>query len=136
MILQRQNAVTGDEWHRIGFGSVQAGGSYTITHIRSACPATRAFACSCAATVSTFRAHRTSLEYEISQAQNPSLTIASSADPITYGQSATISGVLAGGATPQPVTLEARTVHQHGFAPGRRGSTGAGGSYSFPAQRR
>ena len=37
VILQRQNAVTGDEWHRIGIGQVVAGGStggtYTITHI-------------------------------------------------------------------------------------------------------
>ena len=36
VILQRQNAVTGDEWHRIGIGQVVAGGStggeYTITH--------------------------------------------------------------------------------------------------------
>ena len=76
----------------------------------------------------------TPLEYEISQAQNPSLTIASSADPITYGQSATISGVLAGATTPQTVTLLARTVHQHGFAPIAEVSTGAGGDYSFPAQ--
>ncbi len=33
VILQRQNAVTGDEWHRIGVGQVEAGGDYTITHI-------------------------------------------------------------------------------------------------------
>ncbi len=46
----------------------------------------------------------------------------------------TISGVLAGATTPQTVTLLARTVHQHGFAPIAEVSTGAGGAYSFPAQ--
>ncbi len=62
VILQRQNAVTGNEWHRIGIGQVVAGGptggNYTITHT-SACPGTRASACSCAATGSTSRARRT-----------------------------------------------------------------------------
>ena len=38
------------------------------------------------------------LTYEISQAQNPSLTIQASADPISYGQSVTISGTVAAGA--------------------------------------
>ncbi len=32
VVLQRQNAVTGNEWHRIGIGQVLAGGSYSITH--------------------------------------------------------------------------------------------------------
>ena len=32
VILQRQNAITGNEWHRIGVGQVGAGGSYSITH--------------------------------------------------------------------------------------------------------
>ena len=76
----------------------------------------------------------TPLDYEISQAQNPSLTIVSSADPISYGQPVTISGVLAGATTPQTVTLLGRTVHQQGFAPIAEVSTGAGGAYSFPAQ--
>jgi hypothetical protein len=76
----------------------------------------------------------TPLEYDISQAQNPSLTIVSSADPIIYGQSATISGLLAGATTPQTVTLLARTVHQHGFAPIAEVSTDTSGNYSFPAQ--
>src|SRR2546425_1264304 len=32
VVLQRQNADTGDEWHRIDKGVVGAGGSYSITH--------------------------------------------------------------------------------------------------------
>ena len=134
VILQRQNAVTGDEWHRIGFGRVEAGGSYSITHtFRVPGDASiRVLVRSDGLNVPSESENM--LEYEISQAQNPSLTINSSADPITYGQSVTISGVLAGTTTSQPVTLLARTVHQHGFAPIAQMSTEANGSYSFPAQ--
>jgi hypothetical protein len=133
VILQRQNAVTGDEWHRIGFGSVEAGGNYTITHTFRV-PGDASIRVLVRSDRINSPSASTPLEYEISQAQNPSLTIVSSADPITYGQSVTISGVLAGATTPQTVTLLGRTVHQRGFAPIAEVSTGAGGAYSFPAQ--
>ena len=134
VIMQRQNAITGDEWHRIGVGLDGAGGAYSITHIfRVPGDASiRVLVRSDGLNVPSESENM--LEYEISQAQNPSLTINSSADPITYGQSVTISGVLAGTTKSQPVTLLARTVHQHGFAPIAQISTEANGSYSFPAQ--
>jgi hypothetical protein len=137
VILQRQNAVTGDEWHRIGFGQVVAGGltggTYTITHTFRV-PGDASIRVLVRSDRLNSPSPSNELEYNVSQAQNPSLTILSSADPITYGQSTTISGVLAGATTPQTVTLLARTVHQHGFAPIAEVSTGAGGAYSFPAQ--
>jgi hypothetical protein len=74
------------------------------------------------------------LTYEISQAQNPELTIEATPDPILEGQSAIISGMLAGTTTSQPVTLLARTVHQHGFAPVAQVDTNSSGAYTFPAQ--
>jgi hypothetical protein len=73
------------------------------------------------------------LSYEISQAQNPHLTITASADPIAFGQSVTISGRIAPGVK-APVTLLARTARQRGFAPVAEVSSDAAGSYSFPAQ--
>ncbi len=137
VILQRQNAVTGDEWHRIGIGQVVAGGStggeYTITHTFRV-PGDASIRVLVRSDGLNIPSASTPLEYEISQAQNPSLTIASSADPISYGAPVTISGVLAGVTTPQTVTLLARTVHQHGFAPIAEVSTDASGNYSFPAQ--
>jgi hypothetical protein len=137
VILQRQNAVTGNEWHRIGIGQVVAGGptggTYTITHIFRV-PGDASIRVLVRSDRLNIPSPSNELEYDISQAQNPSLTIASSADPIIYGQSAAISGVLAGATTPQTVTLLARTVHQHGFAPIAEMSTGTGGVYSFPAQ--
>jgi hypothetical protein len=133
VILQRQNAITGDEWHRIGVGLVGAGGAYSITHIfRVPGDASiRVLVRSDGLNVPSESENM--LEYEISQAQNPSLTINSSADPITYGQSVTISGVLAGGVS-HPITLEARTVHQQGFAPVAEATTDASGNYSFAPQ--
>jgi hypothetical protein len=132
VILQRQNAVTGNEWHRIDVGRVGPGGVYSITHT---------FLVPGDANIRTLvRSQRRNtpspsnvLAYEISQAQNPQLTIAASADPISYGQSVTISGTAAAGSG-KPVTLLAHTARQHGFAPVEEGMTGTGGSYTFPAQ--
>jgi hypothetical protein len=76
------------------------------------------------------------LTYEISQAQNPALTIESSADPITFGGSVVISGKLAGkvsGDRNEPVTLYART-HGQRFTAVAQSTTNPEGDYSFPAQ--
>ena len=133
VILQRQNAVSGEEWHRIGVGQVEPGGGYTIKHIFRV-PGDASIRVLVRSDGLNVPSASTPLDYEISQTQNPGLTIASSADPISYGQPVTISGVLAGATSSQPVTLEARTVHQQGFAPIAETSTGTGGSYSFAAQ--
>jgi hypothetical protein len=133
VILQRQNAVNGEEWHRIGIGQVMAGGTYSITHIFRV-PGDASIRVLVRSDGLNIPSASTPLEYEVSQAQNPNLEISSSADPISYGQSVTISGTLAGATTSQTVTLLARTVHQHGFAPIAETSTGASGSYTFAAQ--
>jgi hypothetical protein len=133
VILQRQDAASGDEWHRIGIGYVLAGGTFTIKHTFRV-PGDASIRALVRSDGLNIPSPSNELEYDISQAQNPSLTIASSADPISYGQPVMISGVLAGATTPQTVTLEARTVRQRGFAPVAEVSTGSGGAYSFPAQ--
>jgi hypothetical protein len=133
VILQRENAVTGNEWHRIGIGQVVAGGTYSITHTFRV-PGDASIRVLVRSDGLNIPSASTPLEYEISQAQNPSLTISSSADPISYGQPVTISGVVAGAPASHPVTLLARTVHQHGFAPVAEAITDASGNYSFAAQ--
>jgi hypothetical protein len=132
VILQRQNALTGNEWHRIDSGIVETGGGFSITHtfIVPGDASLRVLVRSQGRNVPTTSSP---LSYEISQTENPELTIESSADPIPYGQSATISGTLAGGAK-VPVTLLARTVHQRGFAPVAQATTESDGDYAFPAQ--
>jgi hypothetical protein len=133
VILQRQNAVNGEEWHRIGVGQVMAGGTYSITHIFRV-PGDASIRVLVRSDGLNIPSASTPLDYEISQTQNPNLTISSSADPIAYGQSVTISGVVAGATAGHPVTLLARTVHQHGFAPAAEATTDASGNYSFAAQ--
>jgi hypothetical protein len=132
LVLQRQNAVTGNEWRRIDTGRVGAGGTFSITHT---------FVVPGDANIRVLvRSRRRNLPsfsnvnaYEISQAENPNFTIEASPDPISYGQSVTITGTVSG-ADKAPVTLEARTARQHGYAPVAEVTTDASGNYSFPAQ--
>ena len=97
VILQRQNASTGNDWRHIGSGFVTSSGTFTIVHT---------FVVPGDANVRVLvRSQRRNipsssnvLGYAISQAENPQLTIQASADPITFGESVTISGKLGGGA--------------------------------------
>lgn len=131
--LQRENSVGNEEWHRIGkLSTVGQGGTYSIAHT---------FAVPGEANIRVvIRSHKLyapaasePLSYEISQAQNPALTIESSADPISYGQPVTLSGKIES-ATPATLTLLARTRLQHDFVPVATSTSGAGGAYSFPVQ--
>jgi hypothetical protein len=108
VVLQRQNADSGKGWHRIDQTRVQPGGTFTIPHtfrvpgdanVRVLVKATRRNI----ASVSDV------LSYEISQAQNPALTLNSSADPITVGQSTTLAGTLQNGGG-QTVNLLAKNA--------------------------
>jgi hypothetical protein len=131
--LQRESSVGNEEWHRIGkLSTVGQGGTYSITHT---------FAVPGEANIRVvIRSHKLyapaaseSLSYEISQAQNPALTIESSADPISYGQPVTVSGKIES-ASATTLTLLARTRLQHDFVPVATSTSGAGGAYSFPVQ--
>ncbi len=132
VVLQRQNAISGNDWHRIDLGFVATDGSYTITHtFRN--PGDANLRVLVRSRRRNIPSPSNVLNYEISQAQNPGFTIQASADPISYGQSVTISGIVAG-ASKVPVTLQARTVHQHGFAPVSQTTTDGAGNYTFAAQ--
>ncbi len=131
--LQREGSTGAEDWHRIGRSTrVGQGGTYSITHT---------FAVPGDANIRVVvRSHHLNapaasepLSYEISQAQNPDLTIESSADPISYGQPVTISGKLAASA-PTTVTLLARTRLQHDFTPVTSTTSAADGTYSFAGQ--
>jgi hypothetical protein len=137
VVLQRQDALTGNEWHRIGSGVVSAGpnpsvGTFSITH-RFLVPGDADIRVLLRSPYRNAPTPSNFLTYEISQAQNAALTIGSSADPITYGQTVTISGTAAG-APNTLVTLLGRTVHQGGFGPVAEVKTNEKGDYEFPAQ--
>lgn len=132
VILQRQDAATGGEWRRIDRGVVVQGGTFSIVHTFIV-PGDANIRVLVRSQGRNIPSSSNELEYEISQAQNPALTIAASADPIAFGQSVTITGTLAAGAS-QPVELLARTRLQQGFAPIAQVTTDASGNYAFPAQ--
>jgi hypothetical protein len=129
-ILQRQNALTGDEWHAIDRGVVQSDGTFSIAHAFRY-PGDADIRVLVRSDGVNFPSRSGVLTYEISQAQNSALTIESSADPIVFGQSLTISGKLAGSdSQSQQVTLYARTAGQR-YAPIAQTTTNTEGAYSF-----
>jgi hypothetical protein len=127
--LQVAYAASGEQWRTVSFGSVGADGSYSVTHrFRTAGQASvRVLVHIHGRNVV---AASETLTYEVALAQNPKLTILSSADPVAYGQPVTISGVAAGAAE-QTVTLLAHT-HGASFAPVATTTTDVSGNYSFP----
>jgi hypothetical protein len=133
VVLQRQDALTGNEWHLIDYGVVEAGGGYSIPHTFLV-PGDANLRVLVLSRGRNVPEASSPLTYEISQAQNQELTIEANPDPIFYGQSVVIGGKLAGVTTSQPVTLLARTLHQHGFAPVTQVNTTSTGAYTFPAQ--
>jgi hypothetical protein len=127
--LQRESSTANEEWHRIDLGVVNAKGEYTITHTFAAPGDANLRVVAHPGRFNTPGASAP-LSYVINQRQNPALTINASADPISYGQSVTISGVVAGAAAKQPLTLLAR--HNGGpLTPIAKGETESGGSYKF-----
>jgi hypothetical protein len=136
VVLERQDGLTGGTWHRIdGHGTVGPEGRFSVTHTFSH----PGFANLRVVVSNRGRANphdvpsaSNVLAYEISQAQNPRLTIAASADPIADGQSVTITGTLAAGAKKQ-VTLLAGLSGQK-LSPVAKATTGGGGAFSFASQ--
>ena len=130
VVLQRENASASEEWNRIDVGSVSGNGEYSITHtfvvpgeanIRVVVHPRNRLNVSGASTP---------VSYEISQAQNPALTIESTVDPVLYGHQVTIKGIVKGAAANTPLTLLAHTRGGQ-FAPIATGSTTSGGAYEF-----
>jgi hypothetical protein len=137
VVLQRQDALTGNTWHIIGSSQVivPAGssvGTFSIVH-RFLVPGDANIRVVVRSQHRNIPSPSNILTYEISQAQRTALTINSSADPIAFGQPVTISGTLAGGSNAS-VTLLSRTVHQQGFAPVAQAEASSTGAYVFPAQ--
>lgn len=131
VILQRQNAVRGNEWHRIDHTIVNGEGGFALTHVFRA-PGDSSIRVLVRSNRRNVASPSNELDYEISQAQNPGLTIETSADPISYGGSVVISGTV----TNEPnttVTLLAHTTKAH-FAAVVQAKTDENGKYSFVAQ--
>lgn len=129
LALQRENATSSEEWHVIQQGIVGAGGAYSITHVFVAPGDANLRIVVRRHGRLSVRGISNSLSYGISQKENPSLTINTTAYSIGYGSPVTLSGALALGAG-KTVTLEART-HGGALGPVSTTTTGPGGEYKF-----
>jgi hypothetical protein len=114
VVLQRENAVTKEEWHVIQVGGpVGENGEFTIKH-RFVVPGDANIRVVVQGNRKVFvRGISNELNYNISQKENPNLTLNTSGDPIFFNQPVTLTGtVLAPGGKPAPegqtVTLLAR----------------------------
>ena len=134
VVLQRQGARTGADWHTLDRGTVAADGSYSITHsfvIPSSQEGDATIRVVLRNDAINIASASDSISYEIEQAQNTALTIGAATNPIVAGGSDTISGVVAGGAG-QLLALWARDARTAWHQVGQTFS-GAGGAYSFGA---
>jgi hypothetical protein len=131
VVLQRQNEVRGNSWHPIGRTIVDSTGAFALTHVFRV-PGASEIRVVVRSNRRNVLSPSNTLSYDVSQAQNPSLTILTSADPISYGGSAVISGVAAGAPNAQ-LTLLART-RGGTFAPVATTTGNGEGRYAFPAQ--
>jgi hypothetical protein len=131
VILQRENAAGAEDWNVIQRGTlVGKEGKFTIVHrfvvpgdanIRVLVRPHGKF---------SVRGTSTPISYQISQAENPALTIDTSNDAIPYGESVTISGKLAAGSG-QTVWLYSHPRGSLPFTEVTKTTTEAEGKYSF-----
>jgi hypothetical protein len=129
VVLQRENTVGIEEWHRIAVGVVDRNGNYSIAH-KFATPGDANIRIVVRPSANNAIGASEAFSYEISQAQNPALLIEPSANPLIYGQPVTISGKAVSGPA-ATLTLLARTRAQSAFAPVATTVSGPGGAYSF-----
>jgi hypothetical protein len=129
ILLQSQVGLDGDRWLTIDGGFVRADGSYTIVH-RFRVPGDRTLRSLLLPNRHTLRSPSTPISIAVQQLQVAGFTIGSSAQPIDFGQSVTISGTLSGGASTS-VTLFAREELRGRLHPIAAATTDANGAYSF-----
>jgi hypothetical protein len=136
VLLERQVGQNGDSWHRIGDGSIEANGSFSISHTfrrpSEAGPAT--IRVEFPADIRNIRSFSEPVEITIHQAENPNLTLSPSTPTIVVGESVTLSGKLVkavkGEVSKQIATLYARVAGQ-AYKPVATTTTAADGSFSF-----
>ncbi|HEY0517082.1 MAG TPA: hypothetical protein VGD00_08180 [Solirubrobacteraceae bacterium] len=131
VVLQREDAVRGTEWHRIAATTTDAQGNYAFTKrfLVAGASSLRIVVRSNHRLVAGFSTVRS---YDISQAQNPSLLIISTTNPIALAGTTVIEGN-APGLPNTMLTLQGHPAHQK-FANVATTTTDSTGHYSFAPQ--
>src|SRR5256714_5383221 len=128
IVLQRHNSNSqGEDWNTIQKGRVEQGGTFTFVHTFRV-PGDADIRVLVRATHRNIASPSNVLSYQISQAQNPNLTINTSQNPIVFGEAVTLSGMLKDGAGKE-VDLWAKTART-GWAQIGQATGGSDGSYS------
>lgn len=132
VVLQRENAVHGSEWHRIAATTTDNAGNWSLTHtfVVPGASSLRIVVRSSHHLVNGFSEVRS---YEISQAENPSLTIQSATNPVTFGGTTVIEGTVPSVPAGTQLTLQGHPAHGQ-FATVTTTTTEADGHYAFPTQ--
>ncbi|HEX4436283.1 MAG TPA: hypothetical protein VH061_05750 [Solirubrobacteraceae bacterium] len=131
VVLQRENAIRGNEWHRISRPVlVDTSGNFSVTHA-FVVPGASSIRVLVRSNHRNIASPSNVLSYAISQSENPSLTIESSQDPLAFGASAVIGGNVPGEPN-TTLTLMGRVAHG-AYAPVATTKTDPTGKYSFPA---
>ncbi len=131
LALQRENATADEEWRAIQFGTVGPEGKYVIEH-NFVLPGDANIRVVVHPTGVNAPAASTPFSYEISQTERPSFTLEAppKSDPLSFGESVKLKGVIAGAKTGTPVTLLAH-AKQAPFASVAETHTTNGGEYEF-----
>ncbi|MBS1871452.1 MAG: hypothetical protein JSS99_17505 [Actinobacteria bacterium] len=129
VLLQRQASALGDRWVTVDGGFVRADGRYTIVH-RFRAPGDRTLRALLQPNRRTLRSPSTPISITVQQLQVAGFTIGSSAQPIDFGGTITISGTLSGGASTS-VTLFARDEWRGRLHPIATATTDTNGAYAF-----
>jgi hypothetical protein len=130
VVLQEQTA-SGD-WRGLKTGPLDGASNYSITY-RWRFEGDHTVRVLFGSDVRNIRGTANPVTVAVQQKQIPGFTITSSDQLISYGQTVTISGVLAN-APSTPLTLWARNAYQSQFTPIADTVTGSDGSYSFAPQ--
>ena len=109
VVLQRESSTGNEEWRAIQVGEVKAGGKYLFEH-RFLVPGEASIRVVAHPRTLNAPAASTPSSYEISQVQNPRLTLETKLDPLSFGQTATLEGIVQGATTPTPVMLYERNA--------------------------
>ena len=131
VVLQQETA-SGD-WRDLKSGRLDGGSNYSITY-RWRFAGDHTVRVLSRGDLRNIGAVANPVTVAVQQQQMPGLTINSSDQLASYGQSATMSGVLDSAPANTPVTLWARNAYQSRFIPIADATTGSGGSYTFAPQ--
>ncbi len=129
IVLQRENATANEEWRAIQFGTVGTGGKYVLEH-NFVLPGDANIRVVVHPRGLNAPAASTPFSYEISQTQRPDFTLESEQNPLSFGQSVKLKGVVAGAPSGTLVTLLAHGK-KASFAPVASTHTTTGGAYEF-----